>query len=298
MRQIILLAFGVIILMSLFAYGFAFKGFSDAAKSAEAIKHTDTLVSRITTLEKNLLESVHLIDNYVITGNDTYFRQYHTKKDAIEKRIKSLKKTTEDKILRKQLDLLQDEIVQYFQIVERIKHDSATIAEEITEKIMLTLDEMHNHVLKLQKKTIEEANSKIFAMKSMILLVAGGSIALAVFLALYISRFISKNLQTVQDAAHDLASSDGDLTKRIPVIGNNEIGQMAKQVNLFIEKVQRTIKESKENGSENASVAAELSATALESRKARRGRSVFDRRYIQNRRECVQRSQKYGRYRQ
>ncbi len=90
------------------------------------------------------------------------------------------------------------------------------------------------------------------------------AILIAIFLAFFVSSFIVKNLLIIQDAAEDLASSDGDLTKRMPIIGKNEIGQLAVQINNFIAKVQDTVKSSKKGGEENASVSAELSATALE----------------------------------
>ncbi|WP_457598250.1 methyl-accepting chemotaxis protein, partial [Hydrogenimonas sp.] len=175
-----------------------------------------------------------------------------------------LQKEVFDPTLKKALVTLLNEAKQYQKITQTTSRNIASETEPVIEKIMKTLDGIHQRVLKMQEETITSADNKILAMKSIMLLIAGGSIVLAIFLTLFVSRFLSKNLQTIQNAAHELASSDGDLTKRIPVIGKNEIGQMAEQINHFITKVQTTIKESKENGNENAAVAAELSATALE----------------------------------
>ncbi|WP_456403210.1 HAMP domain-containing protein, partial [Hydrogenimonas sp.] len=252
MRQIITLAFGVIILASLFAYGFALKGFSDAAESAAEIRRTDAIVADITTLEKEMLEAVHLFDRYLITGSDSALQKYRTQFNKVEKDLLLLKDKISDDTLLKKLSLLRKEAAQYREAAQTLTANSAKETDPITQKIMKILDEMHLWVLKIQKQTIETADNKILAMKSMMLLIAGASIVLAIFLTFYVSRFISRNLKTVQDAAHELASSDGDLTKRIPVIGKNEIGQMAEQINHFITKVQTTIKESKENGNENA----------------------------------------------
>ncbi len=264
MRQIITMAFGAIILVSLFAYGFAFKGFSDAADSTAEIQRTDAIVAEITTLEKNMLETIHFFNSYLVTGKDDYLNQYNSHMANIEKKVQKLGKTISDDSLRKDLSTLQAATRHYKQIVNTLPENAIDKSEKITQDVMKTLDEIHQKVIRTQKETIEKADNKILAMKSMILLIAGSSIALAVFLTFYVSRFITKNLQAVQTAAHELASSDGDLTKRIPIIGKNEVGLMAEQINNFIEKVQKTIRESKENGSENASVAAELSATALE----------------------------------
>jgi len=264
MRQIITLAFGVIIFASLFAYGFALKGFSDAAKSTDEIRRTDAIVAEVTTLEKDMLETVHLFDRYLLTGEKDSLQLYRSKMVKIDKTLEKLKDRISDVYLQKRLASLLKEIIRYKEIVQADQENSAKRIEPIIGSIMKTLDEMHRKILKMQEETVEQTDEKILATKSMMLMIAGGSIVLAIFLSFLVSRFISKNLRTVQDAANELASSDGDLTKRIPVIGKNEIGQMAEQINRFIEKVQVTIKESKENGNENAAVAAELSATALE----------------------------------
>ncbi|WP_457597845.1 hypothetical protein, partial [Hydrogenimonas sp.] len=78
MRQIITLAFGVIILASLFAYGFALKGFSDAAESAAEIQRTDSIVAKITTLEKNMLETAHLFDSYLLQRKDETLQRFRS----------------------------------------------------------------------------------------------------------------------------------------------------------------------------------------------------------------------------
>jgi len=261
MRQILSIAFGIIIAISLFAYGFAFKGFSDAADSAAKIQRTDEIVAKITTLEKEILQTVHQFNYYLLTGKNT---RYTANIQKLGKELQRLENSHEIPELKKYFDDLREDLAHYKKIALTLPENAITSAEEVTKKIMKTLDSIHEKILSIQKKTIETSKEKIFMMKSMMLVIAAISIVLALFLAIYVSRFISKNLQTVQSAAEDLASTDGDLTKRIPVIGKNEIGQMAEQINRFIEKVRNTIRESKENGSENASVAAELSATALE----------------------------------
>ncbi len=61
----------------------------------------------------------------------------------------------------------------------------------------------------------------------------------------------------------DLGQGEGDLTVRIETNGNDEIAKMGKDVNLFIEKLQKIISNSKNSSTENASVANELSNTSL-----------------------------------
>jgi len=64
--------------------------------------------------------------------------------------------------------------------------------------------------------------------------------------------------------ADNLASGDGDLTRQMDVLSGDEIGLASKAFNLFIDKVRHTVSMAKSSSNENASVANELTSTALE----------------------------------
>ncbi len=71
-------------------------------------------------------------------------------------------------------------------------------------------------------------------------------------------------LKELEDRAKDLAHGEGDLTQRLQIVGNNEISEVSKYINGFIEKVQDTIVQAKETSNENASVSEELARTSLQ----------------------------------
>ena len=88
-------------------------------------------------------------------------------------------------------------------------------------------------------------------------------------IALSISMFLLnialiRPLKELEDRAKDLAEGEGDLTQRLKIVGNNEISDISKYINGFIQKVQDTIVQAKETSNENASVAEELSRTSLQ----------------------------------
>ena len=64
--------------------------------------------------------------------------------------------------------------------------------------------------------------------------------------------------------AENLSSGDGDLTKKMEIKSGDEIGLASSAFNLFIDKVRNTVSMAKLSSNENASVANELSSTALE----------------------------------
>lgn len=83
-------------------------------------------------------------------------------------------------------------------------------------------------------------------------------------LILALKKMVINPIQELKVRAENLSSGDGDLTKKMEIKSGDEIGQTAKAFNLFIDKVRTTVTLAKSSSSENASVANELSSTALE----------------------------------
>jgi len=79
-----------------------------------------------------------------------------------------------------------------------------------------------------------------------------------------ISSIIKARIQNIQDAAKELATGDGDLTRRIQIEGKNDLALVAYHINEFIQKVQNAITEAKDVSTEASSISNELSATSLE----------------------------------
>lgn len=61
----------------------------------------------------------------------------------------------------------------------------------------------------------------------------------------------------------NLSSAEGDLTQRIEVTREDEIGIISQNINRFIEKIQSTIRTSKDSSNENDAISHELFHTAL-----------------------------------
>lgn len=52
-----------------------------------------------------------------------------------------------------------------------------------------------------------------------------------------LGRRITSPLRNLANSMHEIASGDGDMTRRLPITSNDEVGQLAKQFNLFVEKL-------------------------------------------------------------
>ena len=83
------------------------------------------------------------------------------------------------------------------------------------------------------------------------------------FSILIITSALIKPLRLLEALTKDLSEGDADLTKRLEVNGQDEIATISNYINLFIEKVQSTVKSVKITSRENASISDELSTASI-----------------------------------
>jgi len=76
------------------------------------------------------------------------------------------------------------------------------------------------------------------------------------------SRSIFLRLQGMVDRVKDVAEGEGDLTKRLDVTSNDEIGELAKWFNVFMDRLHEMIRAIAENAAQVAAASEELSATS------------------------------------
>ena len=90
------------------------------------------------------------------------------------------------------------------------------------------------------EKLLSEPVTQAFWSSSLIVFIIIGLIAVVVYLMILP---LTKRITRLQETMHDIAEGDGDLTKRIEPLKNDEIGQLVKEFNTFIDKIQRLVKE-------------------------------------------------------
>jgi methyl-accepting chemotaxis protein len=88
-------------------------------------------------------------------------------------------------------------------------------------------------------------------------------IVIVVAFLIGIQRSIGNKLSMMESMAEELASGNGDLTKRLAISGADEPAQAAGSINSFIATIQTMVQNAKQASNENASVATELSQTSI-----------------------------------
>lgn len=113
-------------------------------------------------------------------------------------------------------------------------------------------------------KAIEEEGDELIASTIMETVIT--SIILATLIAVVVSliarMMIVKPISNILRVTSDLAHGEGDLTKRVEIQSNDEIKDVAGNINEFIKKVQVSVDNAKQTSINNASISKELSVTA------------------------------------
>lgn len=118
---------------------------------------------------------------------------------------------------------------------------------------------------KQESQIIEgQFDSELNAILVKVLIISIVIFAIVTILVLGISATIKRKLDIMNEMTKELASADGDLTKRIALKGNDEINEAANCINEFLQKTHDLIAKAKISSEENASVATELSKTAIQ----------------------------------
>lgn len=96
--------------------------------------------------------------------------------------------------------------------------------------------------LKEKSETIISKMSRSSLMSSFFS-VLGIVIVLAMTMYIVVMKLVSKPLGSTVEMFRDIAEGEGDLTQRLSVNTNDEVGEMAKWFNAFVKKLQNIIKE-------------------------------------------------------
>lgn len=102
------------------------------------------------------------------------------------------------------------------------------------------LTELNLNIATAENKAATVTYDKaMLSLASIIALGVGASLLLAIF----ISRAITRPINAAVTGLKDIAHGEGDLTKRLEIASEDEVGELARWFNTFIEKLQGIIKE-------------------------------------------------------
>ncbi|MBN2886969.1 MAG: methyl-accepting chemotaxis protein [Chromatiaceae bacterium] len=113
---------------------------------------------------------------------------------------------------------------------------------------------------------VKQVLAHVNTMMLWVMLAGAVGIVVLGVLILILSRGIARPLRGVVTALEDIASGEGDLTRRLRVEGRDEVAQLATAFNAFVGKIQDLLRQVSAATAQLASAAEELSLTSGETR--------------------------------
>ena len=133
--------------------------------------------------------------------------------------------------------------------------------EDVLLMSVVDLEGMYKEIDKISATMQNDAN----ANTTNFIVIAVVVLTISLIVAMLYSKFsITKPLNELIMRATNLSSGDGDLTRKLEVVGKDEIAKASEAINNFIEKVRVLIAEAKDISNENSSIANELSSTSVQ----------------------------------
>jgi len=205
---------------------------------------------------------IHHFKNYVIRGQEKYYikakKEYFTLKSLGEQLSKGVPKEVKEKY-KKNFDIFLGVMTKYYNALDVVKKlwSEGKSVKEIDKAVKIS-DAPAIKALKNINTTInEEKNEHIEKTISMLkkhnLIVIIGFIIVTIFIIVvgFIIISILNKIEDLNKKIKDLASGEGDLTKEIQIVSNDEIGEVAKHMNEFIYKLRNEMIEIKSSVDEN-----------------------------------------------
>jgi len=133
------------------------------------------------------------------------------------------------------------------------------LAKEKFEEMRGYLDLLTEINLGIAKDAHEAASDTYKRTITILLSIIGIGLVLGIFLAWIISNGITKPLSGAVAGLRDIAEGEGDLTTRLEVKSKDEVGELARWFNTFVDKLQAIISDISENAKNLSSSSSDLS---------------------------------------
>ena len=115
---------------------------------------------------------------------------------------------------------------------------------------------------------IYEFMDTVDALRLEMIFIGFGILAASLIIVFFVTIAMIKPLNVVVNALKDIAQGEGDLTVRLPLVGNDEVTDLSNYFNQTIEKIGLSIKAVGGSSSEMASIGAELAGNMTETASA------------------------------
>ena len=269
-------AFGLALVIMLAIGGLSYRSTKSLVQTAGWVSHTYAVLEQLTLVQSGLKDAETGQRGFLITGEERYLEPYNNSRQKIDSAVATLRKLTADNPKQQaRLDRLGPLIEgKYAELKETIELRRGKGFEEarkvvITDRgkkvmddireVMGEMDDAERGLLEVRDKDAKDMASSTNILIGSTTMGALVSLSLVAFL---VSGSITKTIGRVVVSMTELAAGGGDLTKRIDVTSTDEVGELARKFNTFMDKLHELIAKMAGVAVQVASASEELSSTS------------------------------------
>jgi len=226
------------------------------------------MIKALYDANEHLMNARMYIERFLMSTNESDRERIEQEFRLTEQAFNSLNGVAEAQDLQRACRDLTSQYRQNFTAiynkVRQIENHYSTSVNESGIKMTVLADNIRES---LSKETDEVTEKDIAAQRSqqrVLLGISFGAILFGLGCAYLISRSITRPIGTMVERLKDIAQGEGDLTRRVEADSKDELGELGKWFNTFIEKVHGIVSDVASSSGSVASAATEIAASAEE----------------------------------
>jgi methyl-accepting chemotaxis protein len=251
----------------------AFQGIK--ASSNKVVGDAIPILSASNSLMMDLLNEETGVRGYVITQDKKYLEPYTQGQQQLEKDLATIRKYEASYPELKQIveedasasiSLIQSFFQSTILFVQTGQLDEARQNMDRGKESMDAFRQAYAKLQALQARITSDANANIDAAvkrsEVIIVLISLVSLAICMALLVYLSRTVVAPIRKVARELKEIADGEGDLTRQLRVLTNDEVGELAIHFNRMVENLRNIIRQVGVGAEQVAASSEELTASA------------------------------------
>lgn len=201
------------------------------------------------TAIRNLLLGRLYVSKFLVENQQAQVERFNQELGDTTKQIDTLLASLQNPTRRNLATEAKSDIESYTQVANEVssyinaRNVGIKTLDTIGPKVAIELDELRSSIAESMSAASTAADDSQQTSSTLLLTVAAIAIIFGLLIAYVISKAIILSLDSMNKVFADIAQGEGDLTKRIPVTGKDELSHLAASFNLFAEKIQHTVTE-------------------------------------------------------
>ena len=253
--------FALVITIMLSVIGYSYFSFSQSEKAFDFNIETYEMISNTNNILESMINMETSARGYALTGKEEYLEPYHVEKLEYEKHFNLAKYATFDNPNHQErlvkireshdswIEWGNDVLIQgrkdvdsgLIELGDLIVMIQKGQGKKYMDSIRFNIDEIISEEEAILKERTNELNQLKIRTVGVMSVGGIGATILGIFTAIFITGTVVKPVNTLEKTFFDISEGEGDYQFRLGVDSNDELGQMSKSFNRFMDKIQAII---------------------------------------------------------